>query len=103
MKKFNVFSVVGTTIIILSVVALSATTTQQPIMAQQQLQQNEQPQIQQIQNDSTAILRSESHALNSIFKQVENSVIQVTRTVPGTICNRFTNGKPDCIRIWICI
>ena len=68
--------------VILSVVALSATTIQQPIRAQQQLQQNEQPQVQEIQNDSTAILRSESHALNTIFKQVENSVIQVTRTVP---------------------
>jgi S1-C subfamily serine protease len=93
MKKFNVFSVVGMAMVILSAVALSFTAIQQPIKAQQQLQQNEQPQVQQIQNDSTAILRSESHALNTIFKQVENSVIQVTRTVPGTNVTGLPTGN----------
>ncbi|MDQ4022839.1 MAG: hypothetical protein M3224_03845, partial [Thermoproteota archaeon] len=55
-------------------VMIALLTSQYPVMAQQQQQQN-----------STVVdlvSANDSLSLNSIFKEVENSVVQITRKVP---------------------
>ncbi|HKG88435.1 MAG TPA: hypothetical protein VKA95_08930, partial [Nitrososphaeraceae archaeon] len=62
-------------VVALVAVMVALLISQHPVMAQQQQQQN-----------STVIdmasAKKDSLSLNSIFKQVENSVVQITRKVP---------------------
>ncbi|HKG42110.1 MAG TPA: hypothetical protein VKA98_08225, partial [Nitrososphaeraceae archaeon] len=65
--------------IILVFTAMNALlTSQYPVMAQQQQQQQNSTVVDRV----SAKHDESSFSLNSIFKQVENSVVQITRKVP---------------------
>jgi S1-C subfamily serine protease len=61
---------------------LALLTSQYPVMAQQQQQQQQQQQNSTAVDVVSAKDNESSLSLNSIFKQVENSVVQITRKVP---------------------
>ena len=78
-----------------------------------QAQLSQQQQQQEQQNSTVLDVMSakeeqggDSLSLNSIFKQVENSVVQITRKVPPPrqhITTKSRIRKCYCIRIWICL
>jgi S1-C subfamily serine protease len=64
------------------VALLALLTYQYPVMAQQQQQQQQQQQNSTVVDVIPAKDNESSLSLNSIFKEVENSVVQITRKVP---------------------
>ena len=68
--------------IIFVLAAMSVLASQYPIVAAQQQQQNST--VEDMASDASSADSSEANSLslNSIFKQVENSVVQITRKVP---------------------
>src|SRR3712207_5997798 len=68
-------------VVALIAVIVALITSQYPVMAQQQQEQQQNSTVVDVMPTNANDVQS-SLSLNSIFKQVENSVVQITRKVP---------------------